>query len=604
MSTKQGIPKRDEIPDENKWDLSPLYRNDAEWEDHFHHIEKEIEQYSHYRGTLGKSCDTFIAALHFDMKMSREIERLYTYAHLKSDEDKTNQQYLGLYQRAINLASRASEISSFITPEIQSLPESTIENYLQDERIVDYRFHLEKTLRYKPHTLSEEIEEILAMSGEVAHASSQIFSQLDNADMKFGTIIDNAGNERELSHGNFITFLMDPNRELREKAFFQYYKAYEDHKHSIATALSYSNKKDYFYSRVRKFPNSRAAALFTDNMPEMVYDTLIDTVKRNLAPLFTYLSFRREALKLDELHSYDTYVPLVSDISFLMSYEEAAEMCVQALQPLGNEYTDTLREGLLDRWVDKYENRGKRSGAYSSGCYDSPPYILMNYKEDNINSLYTLIHEAGHSMHSYFSVQNQPYVNYEYTIFVAEVASTFNEVLLSTSLLDHYRDDSTMQAYILNREIDNIRGTLFRQTMFAEFEKITHQLVEENNPLTLDTITDVYRDLLATYFGDMMVIDDVLTLESLRIPHFYSAFYVYKYATGISASIALATKVLNEGDAARRAYLSFLKMGGSKYPLDELREAGVDMERPEPIENAIQHFGELVDTFIDIYQTL
>lgn len=604
MSKKLEIPKRDEISDENKWDLSPLYRRDTEWEDHFHRIEREIEKYSHYRGTLGASCDHFIAALDFDMKMSREIERLYTYAHLKSDEDKTNQQYLGLFQRTINLASRASELSSFITPEIQSLPESTIENYLQDERLADYRFHLEKILRYKPHTLSEEIEEILAMSGEFAHAASQIFSQLDNADMKFGTIIDDAGNEIELSHGNFITFLMNPNRELREKAFFQYYKAYDDHKHTVATALSYSNKKDYFYSRVRKFPNARAAALFTDNMPEMVYDTLIDTVKKNLAPLFKYLSFRREALKLDALHFYDTYVPLVSDISFSMSYEEAAEMCMHALQPLGSEYTDMLRDGLLNGWVDRYENRGKRSGAYSSGCYDSPPYILMNYKEDNINSLYTLIHEAGHSMHSYFSIQNQPYVNYEYTIFVAEVASTFNEVLLSTSLLDHYRDDSKMQAYILNREIDNIRGTLFRQTMFAEFEKITHQLVEENNPLTLDSITDVYRNLLATYLGDMMVIDDMLTLESLRIPHFYSAFYVYKYATGISASIALAKKVLNEGDEAQRAYLSFLKMGGSKYPLDELREAGVDMERPEPIENAIKHFDELIDTFIDIYQTL
>ena len=604
MSEERLLPGRDEIPAGDRWDLSPLFKGENEWEDLFLKLEKDIENYKKYRGTLRESIDIFVEAIEFDLQISREIEQLHTFTHLKSDEDKTNQHYLGLYQRSMNLANRASELSSFMVPEIQSVPDEIISTYLHDERLREYGFYLEKILRYKPHTLKEESEEILAMSGEIAHASSQFFSQLDNADLKFGTIQDDGGDIIELSHGNFITFLMSPKRETREKAFYQYYRAYEDHKHSIATSLTYSTKKDYFYSRVRNFKDCRNAALFPDNVPESVYDNLIETVKNNLAPLFKYLRFRREALKLEQLHFYDTYVPLISDIRFQMPYREAVEVCASSLKPLGEEYTRILIDGLHGGWVDRYENRGKRSGAYSSGCYDSPPYILLNYRDDTINSLYTLIHEAGHSMHSYYSNKNQPYVYHDYTIFVAEVASTFNEALLSSYLLDHYHDDKKMQAYILNREIDNIRGTLFRQTMFAEFEKITHSIIEENKPLTLDTITEIYRELLNVYFGDTMIIDEPLTLECLRIPHFYSAFYVYKYATGISAALSLADRVLSEDKSAQRAYLDFLSMGGSRYPLEELREAGIDMENPEPIESAIEHFEKLVDRLIIIYNNI
>jgi oligoendopeptidase F len=327
-------------------------------------------------------------------------------------------------------------------------------------------------------------------------------------------------------------------------------------------------------------------------------------VKSNLAPLFKYLDFRKQALALSDLHFYDTYVPVVKDVTFDIPYEEAVDMSIQAMQPLGDEYLKVLQNGLLGGWVDRYENRGKRSGAYSAGSYDSPPYILLNYEAQNINSVYTLLHEGGHSMHSFYSNKHQPYVDHDYTIFVAEVASTFNENLLSRYLLDHYQNDPAKTAYILNREIDNIRATLFRQTMFAEFEKITHRIVEENSPLTLDVITDTYRELLETYFGDTLALDPVLSLECLRIPHFYSAFYVYKYATGISAAIALADKVIKEGASAGAAYLNFLKLGGSKFPLDELDDAGVDMRSPEPIQRAIQYFSTLVDRLIDTCQAL
>jgi oligoendopeptidase F len=441
------------------------------------------------------------------------------------------------------------------------------------------------------------------MSREMADAAFQIFGQLDNVDLNFSFLTDDTGREVELSHGNFTTFLMSPNRETRKKAFFKYYQAYKNHQHTLAATLTSSLKKDLFYSRARRFENCRAAALFDDNIPDTVYDNLIETVKNNLDPLFKYFNFRKHALGLDELHFYDTHVAVVRDIDFHMPYETAVDVCVAAMEPLGREYTTILREGLLGGWVDRYENRGKRSGAYSSGCYDSPPYILLNYEENNINSLYTLIHEAGHAMHSLYSNRNRPYVDHEYTIFVAEVASTFNEDLLSRHLLQFYQDDPKMKMYILNRKIDNIRATLFRQTMFAEFEKIIHNLIETNRPLTLDVLRYKYRELLEIYFGKTMVLDPELELECLRIPHFYAAFYVYKYATGVSAAIALAENVVREGRPAREAYLSFLKLGGSKFPLEELLDAGVDMRAVTPIQRTINHFGSLVDQLEADYET-
>ena len=603
MSAKM-IAERKDVPDENKWVLTPLFATDEAWEQLFSEVDMALERYGDYRGCLKDGVRLFKEAIEFHLGLTRRIERLYTYAHLKSDEDKSNQFYLGLLQRALNVHTRASEMASFMTPEIQSLPDEVVNRYLADESLSEYKFYLEKILRYKPHTRSESEEQILAMSREIAGAPSQVFGQLDNVDLKFGTVTDESGDEIELSHGNFTTFLINPRHDIRRQVFFQYYQVYQDHKHTLAATLAHSVKKDLFFSRARNFKNCRVSALFGDNIPEAVYDNLIETVKTSLEPLFKYLDFRQTVLGLGELHFFDTYVPIIADVEFNMPYEEAVEVCARAMQPLGDEYTRILKDGLLSGWVDRYENRGKRSGAYSSGCYDSQPYILLNYEENNLNSLYTLIHEAGHSMHSYLSRKHQPYVDHDYTIFVAEVASTFNEDLLSRYLLEFYKDDPKMKAYILNREIDNIRATLFRQTMFAEFEKATHAVVEANEPLTLDVMTKIYRQLLETYFGNTLVLDTELSLECLRIPHFYSAFYVYKYATGVSAAIALAAKVVNEGDPARQAYLDFLKLGGSKFPLDELLDAGVDMGSPKPIKLAIEHFEQLVDQLIELYKGL
>ena len=597
--TAKTIPQRKDIPDRHTWDLTPLFKSDKPWETVFAEVENNLEYYNKYKGRLKESVSVFKEAIEFHLGLTRKIERLYTYAHLKSDEDKSNQYCLGLHQRALNLLTRSSEMASYMTPEIQSIPNEIINQYMEDASLGELRFYLEKILRYKPHTRSEMEEQILAMSREIANGPSLVFSQLDNVDLKFGTITDDSGNEIELSHGNFTTFLTSPHRELRKKAFFQYYQAYQDHKHTLAATLSNSIKKDFFYARVRNFNNCRISALFSDNIQETVYDNLIESVKRNLGPLFKYLNFRKKALGLKELHFYDTYVPIIEDVNFRMPYEEAVDVAVSAMAPLGEEYCKVLEEGLLGGWVDRYENRGKRSGAYSSGCYDSPPYILLNYDEHNLNSLYTLIHEAGHSMHSYYSKKYQPYVDHDYTIFVAEVASTFNEDLLSRYLLEVYKDNPKMKAYILNREIDNIRATLFRQTMFAEFEQITHAIVEAHDPLTLEVMTENYHKLLQMYFGDSLVLEPELSLEYLRIPHFYSAFYVYKYATGVSAAIALADKVVNGGETARRVYLDFLKLGGSKFPLDELLDAGIDMRSPEPIEQAVAHFGDRVDLLIE-----
>jgi oligoendopeptidase F len=598
------VPDRKDIDVRSQWDLSPLFRNDDEWESLFGGLEKKSAGYAGFRGSLHESAGTLRRAIDFDLDVSRGMDRLFTYAHLRSDEDKANQRYLGLYQRAITLYTRISELSSFMGPEIQSIDDATIEGYLKDPLLEEYRFYLERILRDKPHTLSGEIEEILAMGGEIAMAPSQIFGQLDNADLRFGTILDDRGQERELSHGNFSSFLMSRSREVREKAFFQYYRSYDAMKNTIAAALSHSVKKDFFYSRVRRFGGCREAALFSDNVPGEVYDSLVKAVRSNLSPLFRYLDFRRRVLGLEDLHFYDTYVPIVDSVEFSMGYEEAVDVCVESVKVLGGEYASVLKEGLLHGWVDRYENRGKRSGAYSSGCYDSPPYILMNYRDDTINSLYTLIHEAGHSMHSFFSNRARPFVYHGYSIFVAEVASTFNELLLTHHLLARYAGDPRMTAYVLNREIDDIRATLYRQTMFAEFEAAVHAAAERGEPLTLDALRGTYRGLLGDYFGSSMVIDEELSLECLRIPHFYSPFYVYKYATGISAAIALSQAVLHGRDEARGRYLDFLSMGGSRYPLDELDGAGVDMRSPEPVGRALQYFDGLVTRMIDSFGAL
>ena len=588
------IPKRCDIPKAHKWDLSPMFSDDTAWETLFKTTEEKICRYTAFHGQLGDSAARLKEAIDFDLSVNRDIERLYTYAHLKNDEDKTHATYDALFQKAVNLYTRIAQASSFFTPEIQAIDEGIMADFLKDPALNGYQFFMEKILRYKPHTRSPEVEELLAMSAEAMGAPSRIFGQLNNADLRFGTLTDETGETQELSHGNFTTFLMHPDRAVRKNAFTTYYATYESHKHTIGASLAASIKKDLFLSRAKRFDATLDRALFSDNVDKTVYTALIDNVRGGFAPLFEYLRLRKKVLGVESLHIYDTYVPLVSDVDFSMDYDEAVEVILEALAPLGSEYTTILEKGLKGGWVDRYENRGKRSGAYSSGCYDSSPYILLNHDSRSINSLFTLAHEAGHSMHSHYSRKNQPYIYGDYTIFVAEVASTLNEALLGQYLLKKYANDEKMRAYILNREIDNIRGTLFRQTMFAEFEMQIHAQATRNQPITVETLTDLYGELLKEYFGDTMEIDETLTLECLRIPHFYSSFYVYKYATGISAALDIAGRILKGEESALPRYMEFLTLGGSQFPVDELRTAGVDMTQPHPVANTIAHFGALV----------
>jgi len=595
MDAKTGTLTRDEVSVESQWDLTGLYSCDEDWTAELAELEAEVGNYASFAGTLGDSALKLKACLEFDMNFSRRLEKLYTFSHLKNDEDKTNSVYQGNFEKIMMLVSEASKASSFIQSEIMSIPEDRMREYLDHKELEFYRFHLEKVLRYRAHTLSEKEEALLAASGEMGRGMRDAFDMLDNADLQLGEIEDEKGEKISLTHGNFQSLLQSYDRRVRKDAFATYYKAYEAHQFTYSTLLAGSIKKDLFYSRAKKFPSYRAKALFAENIPVEVYDNLIESVHQNLAPLYKYFNLRKRLLNLDALHIYDCSVPLVKDINWHMPFDQAVEEIQSALNPLGTEYVDQLVRGLsVDRWTDRYENKGKRSGAYSSGCYDSNPFILMNYREDNINSAYTLAHEAGHSMHSLYSRKNQPYLYSDYTIFVAEVASTFNEALLTRHFLSQ-DIDRDMRVYLICREIDNFRGTLYRQTMFAEFEHQVYKAMENNEPLTLEPFKKIYTDLLGLYFGPEVVLDDCLSLECFRIPHFYFSFYVYKYATGISAAYALAERVLSGGDSELNDYLCFLKSGGSKYPIDLLRLAGVDMLSPEPVRTALTKFSALVD---------
>ena len=446
----------------------------------------------------------------------------------------------------------------------------------------------------KPHVLSVPEERLLALSTFALSGYDDTFSQLTDVDMKFGVLIDETGREKPLTQSSFSSFLVKRDHELRRRAFHQFYAEFEDHQYTLAAALAYSVKADIFRARARHYSSALEAALFPDDVPVSVYDGLIASVRSNLKPLFRYFELRRRVLGLPELHHYDTYVPLVPEIETRVTFDRASEHIIAALAPLGKEYVDVLAEGLRGRWCDRYETKGKRSGAFSSGSYGKPPYILMNYKEDVFADVYTLAHEAGHSMHSWFAQNSQLFQDYEYPIFLAEVASTFNEELLTHHLLEQ-TSDPKMRAYIINRQIDDLRGTLFRQTMFAEFEKIIHAIEESGDALTLDVFKSEYHKLLETYFAENFVVDLELDLECLRIPHFYHAFYVYKYATGISAAVALSERVLSGESGSVDAYLNFLRSGGSKFPLETLQLAGVDMATPAPVESTLRLFEQRLE---------
>ena len=595
MAAVLRLPPRSKVKVADTWDLSPMCASDEAWEREFQKLDRLIAGYERFRGKLGEGARALAECLQFDNDFERLGDRVGGYAHLKVTEDQANSTYQGMVARFTNLAMRASQASSYIRPEILALPQKTQGSYLAAKELAPFKLVLERVIRFKPYTLSLREEEIIAMQGEMAGAVGQTFRQLLNADLKWGLVKNEKGEQVELSNATFSKFLVSPERKVRKNAFHQYYTQFKSHENTLAATLAGSMQKDVYYAKVRGYKSALEAALFPDNVPQSVYDNLIAAVRKHLPAVHRYYDVRRRKMKLKEIHQYDTYVPILSDLEVKRNWNRAVKLVIDALQPLGKEYCDALEAGLTkDRWCDRYPNQGKSSGAFSSGSYDSPPYILMNYNADVFNDVFTLAHEAGHSMHSWHSARHQPYQYYNYVIFVAEVASTFNEELVSHHLLERARDDR-QRAYLINREIDDIRGTIIRQTMFAEFEKITHEMAEAGEPLTVQAFQEVYRKLLGDYFGPEFALDDELSLECFRIPHFYRAFYVYKYATGLSAAIALSQRVLGGGKKELNEYLSFLKGGCSKDPLDLLRDAGVDMEKPEPVETALTYFGKLVD---------
>ncbi|MGA7275875.1 MAG: oligoendopeptidase F [Candidatus Udaeobacter sp.] len=584
------IPTRSDIPESDKWDLTHLFTDVSKWQEDFAWLQRIYPKFQEWKGKIGESAKTLAAVLEFEKSLEQKMERVYHYASLQLAEDSTNNEYLARVGQVQNLLTKIGEAAAFVVPEIMAINDEKFARFIADPVLKDWRIKLHKIRRMKQYVLSEPEERLLALGSVALSGYDDTFSQLTDVDMKFGVLMDETGRERPLTQSSFSSFLVKRDPELRKRAFHQFYTEFHDHEYTLAASLAYSVKADVYHATARHYSSALQAALFPDDVPIAVYDGLIQSVRANLKPLFRYLDLRRRVLGLDQLHHYDTYVPLVSEIETRFTFDDAVEIVLAALAPLGKEYVDVLAEGLRSkRWCDRHENKGKRSGAFSSGSYGAPPYILMNYKEDVFADVYTLAHEAGHSMHSWFSQNSQLFQDYEYPIFLAEVASTFNEELLTHHLLQTTTDPK-MRAYIINRQIDDLRGTLFRQTMFAEFEKIIHAVEESGDALTLAAFKSEYHKLLETYFAENFVLDPELDLECLRIPHFYHAFYVYKYATGISAAVALSQRVLSCEPGSVDAYLNFLRSGGSRFPLETLRTAGVDMATPAPIESTLRLF--------------
>lgn len=586
------LPTRDEVAASDCWDLSSLYESQEGWQADFDTLTSKIDIFETFRGRLGQSAQVIREFLDFDGEFDRMAERCGTYAFLRTTENQSDSDHQARKSRFQNLAVKASQASSFVRPELLSIEPEKMESFLNDPVLEPYKLLLERIVRYRPHTLTDREERLLAMQGEMAGAAGNAFRQLNDADLRFGELENENGQRMELSHATFIQFLHSTDRDVRKKAFDQYYQVFSEHENTLAATLAGSIHRDVYYARARNYESSLEASLFPDNMPVSVYDNLIQAVRDSLPAVHEYLDVRRRKMNLPDMHHYDTYVPILSGIKKHHTWDQAVNVVLESLQPLGNEYVSTLEEGLRGRWADRYPNRGKQSGAFSCGSFDGDPFILMNFKEEVLNDVFTLTHEAGHSMHSWYSSKNQPYQYYDYTIFVAEVASTFNEQLLTHHLLENAQDDAE-RAYLINNELDSIRATVVRQTMFAEFEKKTHEMAEAGEPLTVASFRAAYRELLDAYFGPDFIVDDALELECFRIPHFYRAFYVYKYATGLSAAVALSRRVLGGGESELNDYLNFLRGGCSQDPLDLLRGAGVDMTQPEAVKTTLDHFASL-----------
>ncbi|MFC0189113.1 oligoendopeptidase F [Fictibacillus aquaticus] len=590
----KSLPKRNEIAVEDTWDLEAIYASDEEWEKEFTSIKELLPAIKDYQGTLGDSAEALYNFFQSQDEVTKKLGKLYTYAHMRYDQDTANSFYQSLNDRASTLATQVSSTMSFAVPEILSLPEEKVNKFAADyEPLKLYKHALDEINRQRPHVLSKEEEALLADVREVTGSSSSTFGMLNNADLKFPTVKDENGEEVELTHGRYIRFLESSDQNVRKEAFEAMFGTYGNFKNTFASTLYGQVKKDNFFARVRKFGSAREAALNNNNIPESVYENLVQTVNSNLNLLHRYVRLRKKALGVDELHMYDLYTPLVKDVKMEIPFTEAKKLVVESLAPMGEEYVNIVKEGYEKRWIDVHENAGKRSGAYSSGAYGTMPYILMNW-QDNVNNLFTLTHEIGHSVHSYYTRESQPYPYADYSIFVAEVASTCNEALLNHYMLNKTTDKKE-KLYLLNHHLEGFRGTVFRQTMFAEFEQEIHKRAAAGEPLTPELLTKIYYELNVKYFGSDIVIDEQIGLEWARIPHFYYNFYVYQYATGFSAAASLSKQILEEGQPAVDRYIEFLKAGSSDYPIEVLKKAGVDMTTSEPIENALKVFESILD---------
>jgi oligoendopeptidase F len=594
-----GVLARKEVPDEHQWKLEDLFATQSAWDEEYRKVKDNLSQLVHFEGKL-HDAGAIKQCFALEDDVSLHTERLYVYANMKHHEDTADPVYQGLSDKAKKLSVEAGEAMSFISPEILSLTDEQLQLLVNHPELSFYKRTLEEMIRQKPHVLSKAEEALLAMAGNMAGAPNTIFGMLNNADMKFPKVKNDKGEEVELTHGNYIQFLESPNREVRKSAFQAMYATYSKQKNTIASTLSANINKNLFYSKARKYPSALEMSLYGDNIKKEVYTNLIDTIHTSLPLMHRYMNLRKKLLKLDELHMYDLFTPLVEEFKMEISYEEAKRKVKESLVPLGENYLSILEQGYDSGWIDIYENQNKRSGAYSWGAYGTHPYVLLNHK-DNVNSMFTLAHEMGHAIHSYLSDENQEYRYAQYTIFLAEVASTLNEALLIDYMLKHAKDPKE-KLYLLTHFADDFRTTVFRQTMFAEFEMITHDRAEKGEALTPQELSKIYYELNVKYYGPNVTVDQEIEMEWARIPHFYNSFYVYKYATGFSAAMSFAKQIQDEGKPAVDRYLGFLKSGGSEYSLNILKRAGVDMSTPEPIRQAMSIFESILDQMEQLTQ--
>ena len=598
VASAQAVKERTDVPEGDKWNVGALYPNIDAWKAEMEAVCRPQEkphwpEIETYKGRLGEGASILKEFLDLTFDLDRKMSKLYTYAHMRHDEDLAQEEHKVIHTQITTIHHDFGQETSWAEPELLSLSDEAIASYLKDPVLKEYHFHIERIVRQKPHTLSADQEKLLALAAQALGTPSKSFSAFNNADLKFPPVKNQKGEELEMSHGKYMVYLRDADRTLRKNAFHSMYETFLSFENTLCELVNGKVQSAVFSMRARQYPSCLDAALFGNKIDTKVYSNLIETVRDHLPTLHRYLGVRKKALGLDELHMYDLHVPIVKSVDLRYDYDKAEALVIESVEPLGKEYQSILHQGLkADRWVDRYENQRKRSGAYSTGCFDSMPYILMNF-QGTFSDLTTLAHEAGHSMHSYYSHKNQPYPYSHYPIFLAEVASTFNEELMFHKLMGEDLKKE-VRAFLINQKIEDIRNTFFRQTMFAEFELFLHKLAEESTPLTPGLLKEHYRSLNAAYFGDEVIVDESIDIEWARIPHFYHNFYVYQYATGISAAHALFERVSTQGENARDDYLAFLSSGSSKYPLDLLDLAGVNMREKQPIEATIKRFDRLV----------